>query len=204
MRMMLAAALVGAALVAAPAAQDDRDARPSDSLERDFPAGGRIQMDLSAGEYEISGSPDNKIRLEWRVRRSDQLEDVRARADVRGTDAMIRTSGPSNRFSVSIQVPSRSALYIRLTAGELRIQGIEGDKDIGLHAGEIDVDVGRPESYASVDASLWAGEIRAQAFGGQKEGLFRSLNWSGEGKYRLRVRLKAGELRLHSDGVAER
>jgi hypothetical protein len=90
-------------------------------------------------------------------------------------------------------------LYIRLTAGELSVDKVEGNKDIGLHAGEIDIDVVRPEDYHSVSASVWAGEVHAAPYHLSKEGLFRSVDWTGKGPYRLEARLKAGEVRLHTN-----
>jgi hypothetical protein len=30
-------------------------------------------MDLSAGEYHISGSKENRVRLQWRVRDREEL-----------------------------------------------------------------------------------------------------------------------------------
>jgi hypothetical protein len=198
MRTLMNAALLGIALVSAPALQATQESRTSDSLERAFVANGRIRMDLSAGEYRISGSPDNRIRLDWKVRDSDQLWRVKTRVDVRGSDATVMTDGPSNHFSVSIQVPARSDLYVRLTAGELRLERVEGNKDVELHAGELDIDVNRAEDYHSVDASVWAGEIHADPFHITKEGLFRSFDWRGKGPYRLHAKLKAGEVRLFS------
>jgi len=199
MRMTAAAALVATVLVAAPATQSRA---PATSLERQFAAGGRISMDLSAGEYEITGSPDGRIRLDWSVedRREDEVDNW---IDVRGTEARISTDGPQNNFEVRIQVPSRSNLYIRLTAGELALKGVEGDKDVELHAGELDIDVVRAEDYRHVDAAIWAGEIHAAPFQITKEGLFRSFDWRGKGQYRLHAHLKAGELRLHSTSVAK-
>jgi hypothetical protein len=203
MRTLINAALLGITLVSAPALQATQESRTSDSLERTFVANGRIRMDLSAGEYRISGSPDNRIRLDWKVRDSDQLWRVKTRVDVRGSDATVMTDGPSNHFSVNIQVPARSDLYVRLTAGELRLERVEGNKDVELHAGELDIDVNRAEDYHSVDASVWAGEIHADPFHITKEGLFRSFDWRGKGPYRLHAKLKAGELRLFSK-MAER
>jgi hypothetical protein len=173
---------------------------PATSLERPFAAGGRVTMDLSAGEYEITGSPDNRVRLDWDA---DDRHDVDNRLTVQGTEARVSTDGPTNHFRVRIQVPARSNLYVRLTAGELTIKGIEGDKDVELHAGELDIDVLRPEDYGHVDAKIWAGEIRASAFRITKEGLFRSFDWNGTGKYRLHAHLKAGEMRLHSASAAK-
>ena len=135
MRYIYAAALVGA-LVASPTLQGQSSSKSSSSLERDFVADGKISMDLSAGEYRITGSPDNKIRVAWTVRESDRLSYEAARVDVRGSDARIITDGPMNHFRVDIQVPQKADLYIRLTAGELRLDRVEGNKDVELHAGE--------------------------------------------------------------------
>jgi hypothetical protein len=178
--------------------------RTSDSLERGFVPNGRIVMDLAAGEYRIFGGQDDRIRLEWSVQDPDQLRRVRARADVNGTSATITTDGPKNHFKVAIQVPSRTDLRVWLTAGELKVENIQGNKDIESHAGEITIDVGRPEEYHHVEASIWAGEIHAAPYAVTKEGLFRSFDWKGQGPYRLHARLKAGELRLYSSLQAER
>jgi hypothetical protein len=191
MRIPWAAALLAVTVVAAAA----QSKAPATSLEHPFAAGGRITMDLSAGEYEITGAADQRIRLDWEV--EDRLDEVDNRVTVKGTEARVATDGPSGNFRVRIQVPAHSNLHIRLTAGEMAIKGIEGDKDVELHAGELDIDVIRPEDYSHVDAGVWAGEIQASPFRITKEGLFRSFDWSGKGKYRLHAHLKAGELRLH-------
>jgi hypothetical protein len=191
----LSAACVALA-VAGPAGQARDQGRPGASLERTFAAGGEILMDLSAGEYTISGTSDGRIRVDWSVERDRQLSDVRADIDVDDEEARIRVDGSNNNFRATIQVPSRSDLRVRLTAGELKIEGIEGSKDVRLHAGEIDIDVGRADDYSRADVSIWAGEINAEPFGASRDGLFRSLDWDGEGPYDLRVRLKAGEVTL--------
>jgi len=196
MRIVTAAALLGTALVA-PALLATQE-RATDSLERAFASNGRIKMDLSAGDYRISGSSDHKIRLDWSVRDTDQLSKVTARADVKGADATITTDGPSNHFKVNIQVPTRTDLYVRLTAGDLRIQQIEGNKDVEVHAGDVRIDVGRAEDYQRVDAAIWVGDLDARPFQITKEGLFRSFDWKGHGAYRLHAHLKAGDLRLIS------
>jgi hypothetical protein len=196
MRSAIAAAILGTALVAAPLAGTDQG-RAKDSLERNFFQNGRIRMDLAAGEYHISGSPDNRIHLEWSVREADQLWRVKARADIQDRIARISTDGPSNKgLKFDIRIPRQTDLYVRLTAGDLRIDGIQGNKDVELHAGDVRIDVGRADDYHNVDASVWAGEIRAAPFQVHKEGLFRSFDWRGKGPYRLHAKLKAGDLRL--------
>jgi hypothetical protein len=203
MRKTIMTALIAAGLLASASAQTTQAERPSDSLDRPFTADGRIRMDLGAGEYRITGNQDNRIRLDWSVRNPDDLRKVKARADVQGRDAVISTEGPRNGFKVAIRVPSRADLYVRLTAGELSIESIEGNKDVELHAGEMRIDVGRPEDYSRVDASVWVGELHASPYHAQKEGLFRSFDWNGKGPYRLHAALKAGELRLYSKAAPQ-
>jgi hypothetical protein len=203
MRMIVTAALL-AFFAAGPTVGASDERRASDFLERAFPANGRVAMDLSAGEYRIVGRAENRIRLDWSVRDADQLRRVVARADVHGKNATITTDGPKNHFRVNIQVPARADLYVRLTAGELKVENIDGNKDIESHAGELDIDVGRPDEYHHVEASIWAGELHAAPYRVSKEGLFRSFDWKGHGPYRLHARLKAGELRLFARPPAER
>ena len=195
MRIFIAAALAGVALVVAPAIAAFQE-RAADTLQRAFITNGRVRMDLSAGDYRISASPDNQIRLDWSVRDASQLSKVTARADVKGSEATIITDGPSNHFKVNIQVPARSDLYVRLSAGDLRVEHIEGNKDVELFAGDVRIDVGRAQDYHSVDGSVWAGDLDAAPFQIRKEGLFRSFDWKGSGPYRLHVHLKAGDVRL--------
>ena len=152
---------------------------------------------LSAGGYQITESPDNRIRVRWSVRDQSQLARVEADAEVDGSEARIVLDGPTHHFQATIEVPSRSDLFVRLSAGELSIEDIVGDKDIRLRAGELRIEVGRPEDYSHVEASVWAGELSAAPFRVAKGGLFRSFEWRGDGEYKLRARLRAGELRLH-------
>jgi hypothetical protein len=185
----------------APSGEDGSTSTPT-SLTRPFASGGRINLDLSAGGYKIEGATDNQIDIRWSVRDAEKLRDVRVRADVSGTDAHVTTDGPGNNFRVTIRVPARADLHLRLSAGELSLRGVEGHKDVELNAGEIDIDVGRAEDYSQVDGRVWAGEIQAPPFRISSEGLFRSFNWRGPGKYRLHARLMAGEIRLQTSSPA--
>jgi hypothetical protein len=200
MRVPVSAVILGTMLVAPASMQTATP--PSDSLERPFVQNGRIRMDLGAGDYVITGSSENRIQVAWSAREAATLPQVHARADVHGSDATIAADGPSNRSGLrfTIQVPSQTDLYVRLTAGDITIEDVRGNKDVELHAGDIRIDVGRAEDYHHVDASLWAGDIHAAPFHVVKGGLFRSFDWSGNGPYRLHAKLKAGDLRLYSKG----
>ena len=180
-----------------------QDAHTSGSLERPFSANGRVQMDLVAGDYRITGGPQDRVRIDWSVRDAAALANVRARADVRDHQLSITTNGPSSKgLKFTIQLPNQTDLYVRLTAGDLTIEDIRGNKDVELRAGDLRIDVGRADDYNKVDASLWAGDLTASAFQIFKGGLFRSFEWTGKGAYRLHAHLMAGDLYLYSKSGA--
>lgn len=154
-------------------------------------------MDLSAGDYSIEPGQDNRIVVRWDTRSSDSTTPVKVDIQVRGTAATITTSGPRDNFKVVIELPARADLRVGISAGNLKIRGISGNKDVESWAGNIDIAVGATNDYASVDASVTAGDLMASAFDTRKGGLFRSFTWKGPGHYTLRVKLTAGNIRLY-------
>jgi hypothetical protein len=180
-----------------------QEARNSSSLERAFPPNGSLKMDLVAGDYEITGSPEARLRIDWSVREAAALPKVRVRAEGRDGELRITTDGPSNKgLKFRIQVPGQSHLYVRMSAGDLKIEDVRGNKDVELRAGDLKIDVGRATDYKKVDASLWAGDINASAFRISKDGLFRSFDWNGPGAYRLHAHLMAGDLYLYEKAAS--
>ena len=163
--------------------------------EKPFAPGGRVRLDLSAGAYSIRAGRDDRILVQWETGASEGHQ-VKVDLRIDATTATVRTSGPRNNFRVIIEVPSRVDLHVDLTAGDLRIDQIVGNKDIGSWAGDIVVDVGSADDYGRVDASVKAGEISAAPFHVRKGGLFRSFSWKGPGPYTLKVALTAGNLTL--------
>lgn len=185
------AALVGAFHLTAVA-----QTSPTREVERAFAKGGRVAMDLSAGEYTIKGTAVDSIRVRCETRDQRDMERVRAEVKVNGTTASILTRGPHNNFRVSIELPQRADLDINLSAGDVTIRGLEGSKLLSMWAGDVTIEVGEAALYKRVDATVRAGEINASPFGRSTGGLFRSLHWTGGGKYTIDARITAGELNL--------
>ncbi len=122
---------------------------------------------------------------------------VQVDVTVRGGQASVVTKGSDNHnLRVTIELPERTAITVRLSAGDLTIRGVRGNKDIHSWAGDVDIEVGNPDDYRSVEASVTAGDLDASAFQVSKGGLFRSFSWHGPGHDDLVVRLTAGDLRL--------
>ena len=116
--------------------------------------------------------------------------------EIHGKTAVLTTGGDTNHVHFTIDVPARSDIDVDLTAGDLEVRGIEGNKRIESWAGDVSIEVGRPEQYRSVNASVRAGDLNARPFNVSKGGLMRSFSWTGQGNYSLAVKLFAGDLTL--------
>jgi hypothetical protein len=166
-------------------------------IDKAFAKGGSVVMRLSAGDYRITGTADDKIRVDWRVDRASDAEALKAKVEISGAKAVIETSGARHgSVHYTIDIPSRSDIEIDLSAGDLQVRGIEGSKRVESWAGDLSIEIGRPEQYRNVEASVRAGDLSARPFNVSKGGLFRSFTWTGNGKYSLLVKLVAGDLTL--------
>lgn len=180
--------------VASPPAQEA--ARPA-HIERAFPSGGSVGLDLSAGGYVIRGTPDEVIRVRWRTRSDSDAARVANEVVVEGKSATIRTRGPRDGFTVEIDLPQRTDIDLNLSAGDLKVRGLEGNKAVSMWAGDALIEVGNPDLYRQVDATVRMGDLTLQPFGlGNTGGLFRSRSWTGPGQYTIKASLTAGDLKL--------
>ena len=164
--------------------------------EKDFVSGGRIKMTLESGDYTIRASSDNRIHVRWN---EASAKGVRVKLTADGNSADVRVENtPNNNFYATIEVPALADLRIRLTAGDMSVAGVKGDKDIEIRAGDLNISVGSTSDWGDVDASVTAGDIHASPFQASRGGLFRSFHWKGPGKYRLHVHLMAGDVNLRT------
>ena len=162
--------------------------------EKPFAGGGKIDMQLGAGGYTIRAARDNVVRVTLGDNSTATVD-----VSTQGTQANVVLKDTSRQnFHATVEVPQAADLVIRLAAGELTVESIAGSKDVESNAGNVDIVTGDSSDYASVDASVQAGDIKAEPFGDSRSGLFSKLTWTGKGKYTLRARLIAGNLTLRA------
>src|SRR5713101_39587 len=163
----------------------------------DFPSGGNLRLQLRSGEFRIVGRNDNRIAVHLNGRNADNARDLTVRFGRSDNDGDLRVfGGPKNNLEVTIEIPSSAMLFIRMTAGDLAIDGVSGDKDVELHADDLTIAVGDAADYGYVDASVLTGDLEAAPFHESHGGLFRSFEKHGTGKYRLHAHVGAGDLTL--------
>ena len=190
MRILLGLLLLNTAFVLA---QDVRIEEVGKSpIEAKFHADGRIRMDLCPGGIEIVGVDDHVLRVSY-----SRGDDVKVRINASDDRADLKLSGcPRNNFKAKIEIPKSTALYVRMMAGQLDVHDVTGDKDVELSFGQLNLDVGKPDQYGHVDASVNTGQVEAAAFNVSKGGLFRSFDQNGPGKRRLHAHVGAGQVEL--------
>ncbi len=157
-----------------------------------------LTLELSAGNYKIEPGPADKLVIKSQARSAVERRKVRFGLSAGPQEASVKVDGPEN-FAATIQIPRNVSLNIRLNGGRLSMARIEGDKDIQSSAGKLSIDVGRPGSYRTVEASVNVGKIDASAFHDSREGVQQSFSASGPGRYHLHVHVGTGQIRLFTD-----
>jgi hypothetical protein len=173
------------------------EAQSGNVTDRLFVSAGRIEMQLGGGSYTIRPATDTHIRvtLTGNIGRARvELTSNATRANLAVMDT------PTSDFDATIEVPKTSDLFVRLSGGNLVVAPITGNKDIDSVAGNTEISVGNADEYASMEATVKAGDLNVGAFAGAKTsdsfGLLQRATWSGKGKYMLRVNVGTGNLVL--------
>jgi hypothetical protein len=171
--------------------------RPEATVQKKFVSGGTIRLHLEAGGYTITPSDSENIVVTYQANSQFQLREVKVEFQLGASTAdVFVTNTPNNKFEATIEVPRRSNLWVRLTAGELDVEAVEGDKNLELRAGAMQVEIPRPEDYGHRDASVIMGSLESSAFDVAKGGMFRSFEQQGPGKYRLHAHVLTGDIDL--------
>src|SRR6202048_553432 len=164
----------------------------------DFASRGRLDLRIRPAEINIIGSDEDRIVVRVGGRQGPDSRDVQARFEKHGNSGVLEvTGGPRNDVTITVQVPRESNLVVRVFAGDVEVRNVVGDKDVELNFGALKIGVGDVNGYSTVKASVSSGEIDAKPFGESHGGLFRSLEKSGTGKYKLRAYVGAGRLTLN-------
>ena len=164
----------------------------------DFPSGQLIRLDLRSGEFRIVGRDSDKISVRATGQNAEKAREMTVTFKHFGNHADLQVSSGTIKDgpSITVEVPKVSALFVRMPFGDLTVEGVSGDKDVELHAGDLNIEVGDANNYRHVDASVNAGDISADPFGESRDGLFRSFQKTGAGRYSLHAHVGAGDLTL--------
>lgn len=167
---------------------------------REFVAGGSVHVHLSVGDVEVRRGTSNNITLRYTVksRRESNVKDARVDFDVRGNDATIEFQAPmggNTEFEVELEVPPNTNLDVHEKVGDLKVEDVEGDKDLELNVGDIHITDGH-SGYRLVRASAGIGDVNSDGYGETSGWLGKTLKYHGDGKYELRAHVGVGDITL--------
>lgn len=195
------AGMIGLTLLAALVMSGASDTIQTRTEVHEFAPGGALRITLRAGDLKIvKGKDPQHIRLRYKLgsRGGNIDKDVHVRFDAHGSEAEIQIKGPSrNGIDAEIEVPSPTNLQVRMTAGDLHVEGVEGNKDLELHVGDLRVEPCSESDYGPIDASTHIGDVQSP-FGRTKGWLGQSLKSQGNGRYRLHAHVGIGDIGFHS------
>src|SRR5512140_2050978 len=120
MKTAIAAAMLLAALSMMPISLGAQST--GSPAEKDFVSGGKVEMTLESGDYNIHASADNRIHVRWN---EASAKGVRVKITTNGKSADVRVENtPHDNFHAIIEVPALADVRVRLTAGNLDMAGI--------------------------------------------------------------------------------
>lgn len=159
-------------------------------------------IDSKPAGLEIVGTDQEGIRVSCTAGDEETASDVAFHFSPTGNSGKLSIEGAhsmhrNNGIQVRIEVPKRTNLSIRMPAGQVKVQEVKGDKDIDLMAGQITISSIHDGDYRRVAASVGVGEVKAQAFGEDSGGFFRSFSRKYPiGDYRLQAHVTTGQIEL--------
>lgn len=156
-----------------------------------------LRLHLHDGDFRIVGADSNEITIHTEGKNRGLAKKMEVQLTRTGDSLDVKfLHVPKNEFQVTIMVPREISVYARMRAGDLSVDGITGDKDVELLAGDLSIQVPDAADYGPVDLSVKLGDLSGSQFGAPKGVVGNSVRQAGSGKYRLHAHVFAGDLML--------
>jgi hypothetical protein len=160
-----------------------------------------LEIELGSGDYQIVASASDSIAVVYDEGHADALSKVKVQIDSGHGQNHIKIAGPKSNFHAVIEVPRKTDLRVRMSYGGLSIGDVEGNKDIEVRAGKLELNSLRPQDYAQADFSVRVGDVYAPLFKTTKTKLRQSFSTAGPGKYRLHAHVGVGDMTLRTNAI---
>ena len=194
-------AVLGCCALAIAGSNETREEKlPVDgqTLQTDLTSIRAVRLHLQYGDFRIvGGSESDEITIRADGKNAARAKNMRVK--IRRTGNALDVTFlhvPKNEVQVTIAIPRETSLYARMRAGDLAVDGVTGDKDLELVAGDLSIQVPEAADYGPVDLSVRFGDVSGSQFGNPKGVVGNSVKRDGNGKYRLHAHVFAGDLTL--------
>jgi hypothetical protein len=159
-----------------------------------------LTIDSRPAGLEIVGTEQQAIHLSCSADDAEDARNIRIRFSGNQDDGKLTISGGSLKngdLRIRIEVPRKTSLRVQMSAGEVKVEEIAGDKDIDLYAGRVAISSDRVWDYRSIDVSVDIGQVNAMVYGADEGGFFPSFRKkTADGEYLLRAHVMTGQIDL--------
>jgi len=197
-------------LLAVPFAAAKEDFRETRSAVQPFVPGSTLHIDWRVGDLRIvKGTDAHNIHIQYTIHsdRESNLHEAQVQIQTRRNDTTIESRTPyfgNTSIDADIEVPDPANLDVHLKVGDLRVEGITGDKTLAVKVGDIRVAVGDAPDYRMVRARTRIGDVDWSPKGwqtdnlnyGERGWLGGKLSYNSNGKYELRAEVSIGDIDL--------
>jgi hypothetical protein len=160
-----------------------------------------LEIDLGSGDYQIVASASDSIAVVFDEGGPEAAHKVQVQIGSGHGQNYLKIAGAKSTFHAVIEVPRKTDLRVRMSAGGLRVGDVEGNKDIEIRAGNLELNSLRPQDYAQADFSVRIGDVYAPLFKTVKSGFPRAFKTTGPGKYHLHAHVGVGDLTLRPNTI---
>jgi hypothetical protein len=130
-------------------------------------------------------------------KKPEEEKNVQVRSRLQGSQVQVEVRAPmSLSVGVEVEVPSPISLEVHLTGGDLTVEGVEGDKDLQLFAGDLKVDVGTLQNLQDAEVSVRIGDVSVPDVGEVHGWLGHTWKYKGGGQYHLFAHTAFGDASL--------
>jgi hypothetical protein len=163
-------------------------------------SGGSLWFKLRGGDVHITrGTDPNHIVVRYTPdpKKPEEEKKVQVRSRVRGSEVQVEIQAPmSLSVDAEVEVPSPFALEVHLTGGDLTVEGVEGNKNLLLFAGDLKVDAGALRTLGDAEVSVRVGDVDVPSVGKVHGWLGHTWKYQGDGPYRLYAHTTLGDVNL--------
>lgn len=164
------------------------------------PAGAHLWFRLRGGDVHIKPGEDPAhivVRYTPDPHKPEQEKNVQLRWRTHGSTIQVEIRTPiSLSVDTELEVPTPLSLEVHMTGGDLTVEGVDGDKNLQLFAGDLKVDVGRLDSLREAVVSTRVGDADVPSTGTQHGWLGHTWKYQGNGPYRLYAHTSFGDVNL--------
>lgn len=162
--------------------------------------GAALTIESRPAEIDVVGTDRSGLRIVCSVDNAEAAHTVELHYTGLSDSGKLMVEGSSvthGSVHLRVEVPRRTNLRIHMAAGQVDVDQVAGDADIDLYAGQITIARAPGEPYRSVDASVVIGDVKAEAYGVDKGGFFRSFTREASGgEFRVRAHVLTGQIDL--------